>query len=658
MFAIKVTEKGGNEQHLDFDKSEITIGRVKGNDIVLSKGNVSKRHARIVLKDGKYIVVDLKSTNGTYVNGRKITSPLVVKQTDKIYIGDFILNIDDKEPEIPVSDRKTGPTDESPPNISDSVRRKKSTSMPPMAPPKPSVSEPAKDPLAFLDNDPMPPIGAPPMGAPPERGATAALGGEKAHKPLMEVSPSRQPSSPTARQPDFLSPSSSPDPLSAPLPSMKSSPEMSPPPKFDALSEPGKIAWGISPKTQKQLNVQHELLTKLDEQIQILSLRMDELGDESIWRKAEERVVSLADDFEKNGRLEGIEDKDILIKSALDEALGLGPLEDLLADESVLEIYIDKRDRIAKKQGQNLVSTNTGFSSDESLKRVVQRILAPSGAIISEKNPIARTVMGDGTQVIATFPPVAVMGACVTLLKPKRTQAQINDLVADGSMSPQMGTFLGITMRARKNILISGSPSSGKNRILSGLANSISNDERTVILDGVGDLDLTQSNFIALESGLSTTSHRGALIENALSMRPSRLVVADLRGEEALPLVQALSTQVDGSIISVGSTNAIQALNYTATLCQLAASNANQMAVNKLVANSIDIVVQVSKYKSGQIVIDAVHEVMDVNLDGFSTREIFSYEFEDGFQSTGVVPRFYADLADKGIHADSTIFSS
>src|SRR5262245_24132161 len=95
MFAITITEKGGEQRRLDFDKSEVTIGRVQGNDVILPKGNVSKRHARIVLKDGKFIIVDLKSTNGTYVNGRKITSPLVVKETDKIYIGDFILGVEE-----------------------------------------------------------------------------------------------------------------------------------------------------------------------------------------------------------------------------------------------------------------------------------------------------------------------------------------------------------------------------------------------------------------------------------------------------------------------------------------------------------------------------------------------------------------------------------
>ena len=116
MFAITVAEKGGETRRLDFDKAEVTIGRVQGNDVILPKGNVSKRHARIVLKDGKFIIVDLKSTNGTYVNGRKITSPLVVKETDKIYIGDFILGVDDTEAsaELPPAAAHTTPREEAP----------------------------------------------------------------------------------------------------------------------------------------------------------------------------------------------------------------------------------------------------------------------------------------------------------------------------------------------------------------------------------------------------------------------------------------------------------------------------------------------------------------------------------------------------------------
>ena len=136
------------------------------------------------------------------------------------------------------------------------------------------------------------------------------------------------------------------------------------------------------------------------------------------------------------------------------------------------------------------------------------------------------------------------------------------------------------------------------------------------------------------------------------------MVVSDLRGQEALPLFQAMSSQVDGCIVSIGAINANQALYHAAALCQMAAANASSIAVQKLVANSVDIVVQVTRYKGDEVVVDSVHEVMGASGDGYSTRELFVYDYGQGFSATGIVPRFYAELEDRGIEANPSIFSS
>src|SRR5438045_3271657 len=165
MFSILVNEKGGESKRLDFDKPEITIGRVQGNDIILPKGNVSKRHSRIVLKDGKFIIVDLKSTNGTYVNGRKITSPIVIKSSDKVYIGDFVLTVDDQVSAEPQTDR--------PPPLPPPAPKR--VTMPPPPPPPPRRSGPEQRTMGMnaadgggepaLDEGPAAPVEPPPVAA-------------------------------------------------------------------------------------------------------------------------------------------------------------------------------------------------------------------------------------------------------------------------------------------------------------------------------------------------------------------------------------------------------------------------------------------------------------------------------------------------------------
>src|SRR5690606_27980719 len=190
MFSITVTEKGGEQRRLDFDKAEITIGRVQGNDVILPKGNVSKRHARIVLKDGKFIIVDLKSTNGTYVNGRKITSPLVVKETDKIYIGDFILGVEEGAQSAAVGDSAGHPAEAPPaPPSSPSLAGRAS----PPAMPNVNGDRPVTGPAALGDLPPAPP---PPMSPPP----SADLGASSAAPGLgsRDIGPTAGPSLPAS----------------------------------------------------------------------------------------------------------------------------------------------------------------------------------------------------------------------------------------------------------------------------------------------------------------------------------------------------------------------------------------------------------------------------------------------------------------------------
>ncbi|MGE5183139.1 MAG: FHA domain-containing protein, partial [Acidobacteriota bacterium] len=495
MFTIIIQEKGGEQRRMVFNKPEVTIGRVQGNDIVLPKGNVSKRHARIVLKDGKFIIVDLKSTNGTYVNGRKITSPLVVKDSDKIYIGDFIVGVDEAasgaEGDGP-SETTTSPPGQDrlapmapearPPRPTEAAPQPMSFPAPmaasgPMPAPEPISSAPApeppppraappsvaprslpprpaprpgemppREPLAPREplgarepRDPMggppgprdmPPISAPPPGRTGRPGGTMpppmySGAGAAAREPIAPMPPPAAPApGPTLADPHFphsgphggpshaAAPSApaampAPTPISAPSaaiggpgPTMAGAPAPVVPLPGTAtgkgrqlvgagakkvtrpVSTPSKRGVHLDPldpKVVKMLDLQSNILERLRAKLDLDKIPMERLHEEDLWQRAERATVDLVETLESSGELPKYIDQDALIKETLNEALALGPLEDLFADEKIDEIIIDRRDRVVVGKDGQLRGSGKAFSSDDVFERVVKRLVAEAG---------------------------------------------------------------------------------------------------------------------------------------------------------------------------------------------------------------------------------------------------------------------------------------
>ncbi|HMG56917.1 MAG TPA: FHA domain-containing protein, partial [Kofleriaceae bacterium] len=549
MFTIHIQEKGGEQRRMVFNKPEVTIGRVQGNDIVLPKGNVSKRHARIVLKDGKFIIVDLKSTNGTYVNGRKITSPLVVKDSDKIYIGDFIVGVDEaasaeadsaQEPTTgPPPDRAVATPDVRPPRPTEAQPMPPSAlpmtgggglderPMPPPSPASPRVAPPRPAPGGLRDMPPprdgpparemprdMPAIAAPP-GEPRPRPPMGRPGGTMPPpimQPIPPVAPSpvdtlgmapmSQPSAmgpmaPTGPMAGMnamnpgMAPASPMMPPAAPMPRSEFSPPpgapLPGPPQGAALGArpdlngpsamPGmagmsampagspaqvvpmateKVRRGLvgagarrvigrsvslpsrrgvqldplDPKVVKMLDLQSNILERLSAKLDLDKIPMERLHEEDLWQRAERATIDLVETLETSGELPKYIDQDTLIKEALNEALALGPLEDLLADDQVDEIVIDRRDRVVVGKNGVLRGSGKAFSSDDVFEKVVRRLVAEAGATIDEVRPLVDLRMRDGTRLTAAVSPVAARGACIVLKKPAAQSPQLADLVA------------------------------------------------------------------------------------------------------------------------------------------------------------------------------------------------------------------------------------
>jgi len=771
MFTILIQEKGGEQRRMVFNKPEVTIGRVQGNDIVLPKGNVSKRHARIVLKDGKFIIVDLKSTNGTYVNGRKITSPLVVKDSDKIYIGDFIVGVDEaasgdsdgassEVSTTPPGERAAGAAEARPPRPTEAQpmspsslpmtnnglpglmghaghadeRSSAPTSPPPaavrappprVAPSPPRDLSPPRDPLPT--REPPPPRAMPPIAAPPADAASRSPIGRPGGtmpppilSPIPPVAPASPPSplpdnplppmiAPSLPRPDLgagtSAPTLSPGALSAPRsepngPSAHhgaganhgSNPNQGPNhagapapvvPMVDkkrggsgvgtrrivgrAVSAPsrrGVRLEPLDPKIIKMLDLQSGILERLRAKLDLDKIEAELLHDEDLWQRAERATIDLVEALETSGELPKYIDQDTLIKEVLNEALALGPLEDLLADDHVDEIIIDRRDRVVVGKAGVLRGSGKAFSSDEVFEKVVKRLVAEAGATINEEHPLIDLRMRDGTRLTAAVSPVAARGASLMLKKMPATSPKLTELVPLNGLSAGMADFLATCIAARRNILVCGAAASGKTTVVGALAAASPAGERVVSIEEVAELSIARDEWVPLATRAGTGPHPeidlGHLLEVALRMLPDRLVVGEVRGREALALVQALCASTDGAVVAMTGDGANAALGRLATLSRLSAAgvsggSAADAAIRELVAQAFEIVVHVARWPDSSLRVLSIEEVVGCTDTTFETHVLFQLR-EGAFVATGTVPRFYAELEARGIPADQAVF--
>ncbi|MCG8422196.1 MAG: Flp pilus assembly complex ATPase component TadA [Proteobacteria bacterium] len=683
MFAIIVTEKGGDQRRLEFDKSEVTIGRVQGNDVILPKGNVSKRHARIVLKDGKFIIVDLKSTNGTYVNGRKITSPLVVKDNDKIYIGDFILGVDGARtgtganpdypaPPPPVPPPETHSPGGPPPRPGGLATSPRPTAQQVRAQPQSGPSGPAPVPHEGPSGPSGPPPPAPPLPganrprpAPVPMPSSAAAVAAEASAPAAPPAPQRPPLQPASPPRLVGVGAGAPQAVGPSVP--RSNGNVSRPARVRPVGrfvQRGVQIEPLDPKVVRMLELQESILARLVPRLDLDNVPIERLGDESLWQKAESAIVDLVETLESSGELASYIDQDSLIKESLNEALGLGPLEDLLADESIDEIIVDRRDRILVNKQGSLQGSGRAFSSDHIFRRVVERLVAPSGHMINEASPLIDVRLRDGARIAAAVPPVAVRGACLTLRKPRRKSFTLDDLVQNGAMSAAMGDLLTTCINARRNLLICGAPGSGKRMVLTALARAIPPGERLVSVEEIAELALDRDEWIALEArpsdgnGLAEVN-LDMVLRSALRMRADRLIVGDVRGSEALELISAMASSSDGTLLSLSGDGPESALSRLTSLARLAAPGAASDALRDLVSCAVDVVVHVARYADDVVRIASIAEVLGASQDGFSLQQVFAFRgtsSSGGFAAAGVVPTFYSELQARGMPADTSIF--
>jgi len=413
--------------------------------------------------------------------------------------------------------------------------------------------------------------------------------------------------------------------------------------------------------------IHKRLVTEIDLEKSDLGYLRDPVKLQQVRAKAEAKIVALMD--EEGAHLKDRVLRRRVVKEVLDEALGLGPLEDLLADPAVTEIMVNRHDQIYVEKGGKLHQTTVSFASADQLRGVIERIVAPIGRRVDEKVPMADARLRDGSRVNVIIPPLARFAA-LTIRKFSKKMLGVADLITFGTLSEQMATLLSAAVKARVNIVISGGTGSGKTTLLNTLGGFIPTDERIVTIEDSVELQLPQDHVVTLEARPPNIEGEGAitirdLVKNALRMRPDRIVVGECRGGEALDMLQAMNTGHDGSLTTVHANTPKDALSRLETMSLMAGLDLPSRAIRDQIGAAIDLVVQQARQIDGSRRITHISEVQQLPDGEFRVHDVFVFKQlsvgPDGkvvgqFVPTGHVPEFVETLPRFGIKLPREIF--
>jgi len=356
-------------------------------------------------------------------------------------------------------------------------------------------------------------------------------------------------------------------------------------------------------------------------------------------------------------------DRMALCRDVLDEAVGLGPLEPLLADPEISEIMVNRYDEIYVEREGRLYPHRATFNSEQSVRWVIERIVTPIGRRIDESAPMVDARLSDGSRVNAVIPPIALKGASLTIRKFPTRRPQIADLIQSGAIDPIVARFLMLCVRTRKNIVVSGGTGSGKTTLLNILSNGIPEGERIVTIEDAAELRLNHDHLVSLEARPPNQENRGRvdirdLVRNALRMRPDRIVVGECRGAEALDMLTAMNTGHEGSLTTLHANSPRDALSRLETMILMAGMDLPLSVVREHIGASVDIIVQQTRLSDGRRVATSVVEITGIESGRIQLQELFCYQSEHGFQACGLVPSFIGEWQAAGIDFDIALFSA
>lgn len=420
----------------------------------------------------------------------------------------------------------------------------------------------------------------------------------------------------------------------------------------------------------------HEMLEELAQKIHRALIK--ELGPEltqgqnkngeSLQQKVAQKLTEL---IHQEETVLTAQEKAYLAEQITHDVMGYGPLEEFLNDPEVTEIMVNNAKTIYVERSGKIYSVNAQFFDEGHLRRVIDKIVAEVGRRIDESAPMVDARLPDGSRVNAIIPPLAINGAKLTIRKFSVEPYTVDDLISFSTLNSKIANFLDACVRGRLNILISGGTGCGKTTLLNVLSSFIPEDERIVTVEDAVELQLHQEHVIQLESRPPNIEGKGQvtirdLVRNALRMRPDRIVVGEVRGGEALDMLQAMNTGHDGSLSTIHANSPRDVLSRLETMVLMSGMDLPVRAVREQVSSAIDLIIHEARFRDGTRKITHITEVQGMEGDVITLQDVFVYDFSKGIddsgrfkgsiKSTGIRPKFIQKLQDMGIALPVDIF--
>ena len=555
---VLTTLIGGNRESRTLTDGTYMIGRNPSCQIRFDFPDVSERHAVLTVRDGRAVVEDLHSANGTYVNGEPIDGAVVLDSGMVVQVGESMLRVCD-ENDWAVKAAEGAAQDE----------------------PAAGEAEPvAQD--AEEDDEPPPP------------------------DPMREL------------------------------------------------------------RRNVQEQIQKELLKRMD----MKRLTMQGVDREGLEDTAREKIRQIIDEVVANGRLPDGIDPVRLEDDVFNEAMRLGPLEDLLADDSVSEIMVNGPDKVYIERGGKLQLSDCQFTDDASVLSVIERIIAPLGRRCDESQPYVDARLADGSRVNAIIAPLALSGPTITIRKFSKKALTPDDFIRFGTWTHNAAEFMKLCVWLRKNVIVAGGTGSGKTTLLNLLSGYIPHSERIITVEDAAELRLQQPHVVRLEARPPNIEGKGAvpirdLVKNCLRMRPDRIIVGECRGGEALDMLQAMNTGHDGSLTTVHANSPRDVISRLETMVLMSGMELPSRAIREQIASAVDIIIHESRLSDGSRKVTAITEVTGLEGNQIVMQDLFAFKQSgvgpDGkiigeFKPTGAMPTWFDQLAGRGIKCDPRMF--
>ena len=421
---------------------------------------------------------------------------------------------------------------------------------------------------------------------------------------------------------------------------------------------------GIRRQVKEQ--IQRELITRLD----LKRLTVAGVDRAGLERQATEKIHEIVEQVRTAGKLPQGIDAARIEREVFNEALRLGPLEELLSDDTVTEIMVNGPQRVYVERAGKLQLTDLQFLDDASVMAIIERIVSPIGRRIDESQPYVDARLADGSRVNAIIPPLALSGPTVTIRKFAKKTLTVEDFIRFGTWSRNAAEFMKACVMLRKNIIVAGGTGSGKTTLLNLLSGFIPHGERIVTVEDAAELRLVQPHVVRLEARPPNIEGRGAvtirdLVKNCLRMRPDRIIVGECRGGEALDMLQAMNTGHDGSLTTVHANSPRDVISRLETMVLMSGMELPSRAIREQIASAVDVIIHESRLSDGSRKVVAISEVTGLEGQNVVMQDIFTFRqsgvdergrVQGVFRPTGAVPTFYEHLRSRGLSLDPAMF--